>query len=132
MPGSHSRLPRVVFVGIIVALAVVALIAKVSLINRDSANQITACEHEYTTVQGGLYVYIAMNNLSSVPASDGTSDMATPVPLYKRTATATNPSYVPNSQTTWLYAWTSDGRITSIIARPDGPSIPVGCVVYGD
>jgi hypothetical protein len=132
MTTSRTR-RKLLFACTVFVLATVVAVAAIALpiyVADDASNKATACEHEYTTVQAGLGAYMAINNVSTLPASSGTSDMTRPVPLYQKIATGTHPSYVPNSQTTWLYAWTSDGRITSIIARPDGPSIPVGCVVY--
>jgi hypothetical protein len=132
---SASRTRRnLLFAGTVCVLATVVAVAAIAVpiyVADDAANKTKACEHEYTTVQASLNAYMAINNLSTLPASASTSDMTTPVPLYEKIATATNPSYVPNSQTTWLYAWTGEGKITSITARPDGPTIPNGCVVYG-
>ncbi|HVS49549.1 MAG TPA: hypothetical protein VHJ99_11675 [Candidatus Dormibacteraeota bacterium] len=88
-----------------------------------------ACNQEYHVVQDGLYTYMANYNLTIVPPSSGTNDMTRPVPLYNKTATAANPTYVRNSQTRWSYIWNIEGTITGIAAAPGGPSLPPGCLV---
>jgi hypothetical protein len=94
-----------------------------------TTNETNACEEEYKTVQASLIAYMAYNHLDSVPGSVGTSDMTAPVRLYKSNTTSTNPSFAPNSQTRWMYAWDSTGRITRIASRAGGPYLMPGCNV---
>ena len=111
-----------------IALAAIGVVSAIHLATNapDSAK---ACQQEYQSVQDGLFAYMAHNSLAMVPASAGTSDMTTVVPLYNRRATATDPSFVKTSRTEWSYGWDTAGRVTSISEKSDGPSIPVGCIV---
>jgi hypothetical protein len=161
----QNRQARLVFVGILVALATVASAAQLGLINLnlspdtasqfvlaqaqavasaaqvglinpapDSTNRILlaqaqawSCEHEYRVVQDGLLAYMASNNVTTVAPSSGTSDMTSPLLLYIRGATTTNPSYVPYPQTEWMWGWDFKGKIHSMSLKPGGPDIPPRC-----
>jgi hypothetical protein len=94
-----------------------------------TADETKACVDGYKAVQASLVAYMAHNNLHTVPVSVGTSDMTAPVLLYRSGATTTNPSFAPNSQTQWMYAWDSTGRITHIIAKPGGAYVLPGCTI---
>jgi hypothetical protein len=118
----------------------VASAAQVGLINPapDSTNRILleqaqawSCEHEYHVVQNGLLAYMANNNVTTVAPSSGTSDMTSPLRLYVRGATTTRPSYVPYTQTEWLWGWDSKGKIRSITTKPGGLYIPRDCHIFG-
>ena len=118
-------------VGLLAVVVAVAAIAIPIYVADDAANKAKACQQEYQSVQDGLYAYMANNSLTTVAASAGTNDMTSPVLLYIKDASATNPSYVRNSQTEWMFAWDTRGRIITIIAKPNGPYIPAGCFVSG-
>jgi hypothetical protein len=102
----------------------------VNVIQTVTVEQVRACSQEYANVQAGLDAYMAAKNLSSVPASSGTSDMTSPVRLYNKAPTATDRSFVPTAQTQWVYVWESTGRITAIASGPSG-AVPTGCKVSG-
>jgi prepilin-type N-terminal cleavage/methylation domain-containing protein len=111
---------------VVTILGVLAAIVTLSLVGLTTNAQAKACMQEYKTVQAGLDAYMANNNLDTVPASGGTSDMKSPVLLYNSAPSATNPTYVRNSPTNWSYVWDTTGRITTITAGPGGP-VPPGC-----
>lgn len=161
----QNRQVRLLFGGVLVALATVAGAAELGVINLklspdaagqivlaqaeavasaaqvgliyptpDSTNRILlaqaqawSCEHEYHLVQDGLLAYMANNNMTYVTPSDGTSDMTSPLWLYVRGATPTNPSYVPYPQTVWRWGWDSKGKINLIVTKPVGPYVPADC-----
>lgn len=118
-------------VGVLATIVAVAAMAIPIYVADDAAHKANACQHEYQNVQDGLYAYMANNSLTTVAASAGTSDMTYPILLYIKDASAAKPSYVPNSQTEWMYGWDSTGRINSISMKRGGPSILVGCDVSG-
>jgi hypothetical protein len=80
-------------------------------------------------VQNGLFAYMAVNSLPTVPSTSPTSDMTSPIPLYSQNPAATGRLYVPNARTRWSYGWNSTGKITVIMQSPGGPYVPTGCVV---
>lgn len=111
---------------VVTILGVLAAIVTLSLVGLTTNAQAKACMQEYKTVQAGLDAYMANKNLDTVSASGGSSDMTSPVKLYNKSPSATDPTYVRNSPTNWSYVWDSTGRITDILAGPGGPR-PPGC-----
>ena len=78
-------------------------------------------------MQAGIDAYMANNNLNTVPASSGTSNMQSPIPLYNPNS---SPTYIRNTPTQWAYAWNGSGQITSIIQKDaKSPAVPDGCTV---
>jgi len=118
---------------VVTILGVLAAIVTLSLVGLTTNAQAKACSQEYKVVQAGLDAYMANKNLDTVSASPagGTSDMTTPVKLYNKVPTASDPTYVRNSPTVWAYIWDTTGRITGIAQAGSGPSVPSGCVVSG-
>jgi hypothetical protein len=123
------RLKLLLAAAIVVALGAAGVLT-VNVIQTVTVEQARACSQEYASVQAGLDAYMAANNLSSVPASTGTTDMTAPVRLYTKAPTATDRSFVTNATTHWAYAWDDKGRVTAIISGPEG-NVPPGCVVSG-
>jgi prepilin-type N-terminal cleavage/methylation domain-containing protein len=111
---------------VVTILGVLAAIVTLSLVGLTTNAQAKACMQEYKTVQAGLDAYMANNNVDSVSASGGTSDMTKPIKLYNSAPSAANPTYVRNSPTNWTYAWDATGRITGVSAGPGG-AVPAGC-----
>ncbi len=121
---------------VVTILGVLAAIVTLSLVGLTTNAQAKACEQEYKTVQAGLDAYMANNNVDSITATTGTSDMTSPVVLYNdgvapNVIDATHPTYVRNSPTQWAYVWNASGRITGILKAGSGPAVPSGCVVSG-
>jgi prepilin-type N-terminal cleavage/methylation domain-containing protein len=121
---------------VVTILGVLAAIVTLSLVGLTTNAQAKACEQEYKTVQAGLDAYMANNNVDSITATTGTSDMTSPVVLYNdgvapNVIDATHPTYVRNSPTQWAYVWNASGRITGILKASSGPDVPSGCVVSG-
>lgn len=116
---------------VVTILGVLAAIVTLSLVGLTTNAQAKACEQEYKTVQAGLDAYMANNNVDTITATAGTSDMTTPIVLYNQTPSAANPTYVRNSPTRWAYIWDATGRITGVAAATGGPAVPAGCTVSG-
>jgi general secretion pathway protein G len=118
---------------VVTILGVLAAIVTLSLVGLTTNAQAKACEQEYKTVQAGLDAYMANNNVDTVTATAGTSDMTTPIILYNKTPSAAAPTYVRNSPTRWAYVWDVTGRITGITVAPGvgSPAVPAGCTVSG-
>jgi prepilin-type N-terminal cleavage/methylation domain-containing protein len=116
---------------VVTILGVLAAIVTLSLVGLTTNAQAKACEQEYKTVQAGLDAYMANNNVDTITATAGTSDMTSPIVLYNRTPSATAPTYVRNSPTQWAYVWDGTGRITGIAPVAGGPGVPPGCTVSG-
>lgn len=128
MSPSRRRALRLLLIG-----AVVILLAAIATVGRtvNVADQAQACIRECRSVQAGLDAYMAVNNLASVPASNGTNNMTAPVPLYTRHPTPTNPTFIATSRTQWRYGWQSTGRVMVIETADGGPALPVGCKPSG-
>src|ERR1700730_5816125 len=100
---------------VVTILGILAGIFTLSLVGLTSNAQTKSCLQEYKTVQAALDAYMAANNLDTlsaaqIPASaTGTSDMTTPIILYRDGTTnvidAAHPTYVRNSPTQWSYVW---------------------------
>jgi prepilin-type N-terminal cleavage/methylation domain-containing protein len=120
---------------VVAILGVLAAIVTLSLVGLTTNAQAKACEQEYKTVQAGLDAYMANNNVDSVTATTGTSDMKSPVLLYNdgvlNPIDGAHPTYVRNSPTQWAYVWNSSGRITAVAQASGGPAVPPGCTVSG-
>src|SRR5438094_8815090 len=67
---------------VVTILGVLAAIVTLSLVGLTTNAELKACQQEYKTVQAGIDAYMANNNLNTVPASTGTSNMQSPIPLY--------------------------------------------------
>ena len=113
---------------VVTILGVLAAIVTLSLVGWTTNAEAKACEQEYKTVQSGLDAYKTYYNVDRVPASEGTSDMTTPVPLYQPAGTRT---FIKKSPTHWAYAWNANGRITAIMQATGGPAVPSACTVSG-
>src|ERR1700686_3857875 len=79
---------------VVTILGVLAAIVTLSLVGLTTNAQAKACEQEYKTVQAGLDAYMANNNVDTVTATAGTSDMTAPIVLYNKTPSAAAPTYV--------------------------------------
>jgi prepilin-type N-terminal cleavage/methylation domain-containing protein len=113
---------------VVTILGVLAAIVTLSLVGLTTSAESKACLQEYKTVQAGLDAYMAYNNVSTVTATGGTSDMTTPVLLYNAAGT---PTFVRNSPTNYSYAWDGFGRITAIAPGATSGPVPVGCKQSG-
>jgi hypothetical protein len=125
----------VFFIGIVVALAAVASVAKLSLINlphdfypthappdqANSAAMTRACLSEYTALQAGLFGYMRANDLSTVPVPvEPTNDMNAPVPLFSS-------GYARTSRTTIGYVWRANGAIDGMSAMGGRSGMTMDC-----
>jgi prepilin-type N-terminal cleavage/methylation domain-containing protein len=122
---------------VVTILGVLAAIVTLSLVGLTTNASVQSCNAEYKTVQAALDAYMANNNLSALPASQGafTNDMtgaglAAPlngtVKLFVAAPSATNPNYTRNGTTQFYYEWDTSGKITNIGSNPAGATVS-GC-----
>src|ERR1700730_10891376 len=93
---------------VVTILGILAGIVTLSLVGLTSNAQNKSCLQEYKTDQAALDAYMAANNLDAltaaqIPVAAGTSDMTSPIVLYRDGTTnpiaAAHPTYVRNSPT---------------------------------
>lgn len=120
---------------VVTILGVLAAIVTLSLVGLTTNASVQSCNAEYKTVQAALDAYMANNNLSALPVSQGafTNDMtganaAAPlngtVKLYVAAPSGTNPNYTRNGTTQFFYTWDTSGKITSIATDKNGTQMP--------
>src|SRR5260370_22146841 len=99
-----SRIRRkLLFACTVFVVATVVAVAAIALpiyVADDAADKATACEHEYTTVQAGLDAYMAINDVSTLPANARTSNITPPFHLYFTIITETISRYFTTYPTT--------------------------------
>ena len=120
---------------VVTILGVLAAIVTLSLVGLTTNASVQSCNAEYKTVQAALDAYMANNNLSALPGSQGTftNDMtgaggAAPlngtVKLYVGSPSASNPNYTRNGTTQFYYTWDQSGRINSVATDKNGTQMP--------
>ena len=122
---------------VVTILGVLAAIVTLSLVGLTTNASVQSCNAEYKTVQAAIDAYMANNNLSALPGSQGTftNDMtgaggAAPlngtVKLFVGAPSATNPNYTRNGTTQFYYKWDTSGKITDIGSNAAGLAVN-GC-----
>ena len=122
---------------VVTILGVLAAIVTLSLVGLTTNASVQSCNAEYKTVQAAIDAYMANNNLSALPGSQGafTNDMtgagvAAPlngtVKLFVGAPSATNPNYTRNGTTQFYYKWDTSGKITDIGSNAAGATVS-GC-----
>jgi prepilin-type N-terminal cleavage/methylation domain-containing protein len=122
---------------VVTILGVLAAIVTLSLVGLTTNASVQSCNAEYKTVQAAIDAYMANNNLSALPGSQGafTNDMtgagvAAPlngtVKLFVGAPSATNPNYTRNGTTQFYFKWDASGKITDIGSNAAGATVN-GC-----
>jgi prepilin-type N-terminal cleavage/methylation domain-containing protein len=112
---------------VVTILGVLAAIVTLSLVGLTTNAEAKACQQEYKIVQAALDAYMANNNVDTIAAGSGVSDMTSPIVLYNAAPTAGQPTYIRNTPTQYGYTWNTHGQITAIGARSGGPAPPTAC-----
>jgi prepilin-type N-terminal cleavage/methylation domain-containing protein len=127
---------------VVTILGVLAAIVTLSLVGLTTNANTQACNTEYKTVQAAIDLYMANNQLDTLPVSQTalTKDMTGGKPvnlgdpnngtvaLYNPAPSATSPNYTRNGVTQFLYTWDQTGRILQISSTGPGFTAVAGCV----
>jgi prepilin-type N-terminal cleavage/methylation domain-containing protein len=98
---------------VVTILGILAAVVTSSLIGLTGTAKTNACLEELRTVQVGMDAMMATQNITTVTASAGSTNVWTALPVGTG-STVLSPTYLRQANTKGYYTWTANGLVSAL------------------